>query len=285
MKGMWENSLILVTADNGGNLVEGANNYPLRGGKRSNLEGGVGSNAFVSGGYIPKKMRGKKLEAFIGIEDWYGICEVLRYWLCNDNHKSKIIRMLAASFARYATFCALAGADPFDIKAQEAGLPPVGSYNMWPVLSGDNTTSPRDLVILSAATPLTSVRKGTAIAQAVIDREGYKLIIGTSDDSCFQGPLYPNTSSDVDAECDIRLDCGGTTLVYPYSGACLFNVFEDPTEHVNLAEANPSKISELVEKIKELNENTFSPDRGNQTWLPCENSLNKYQGFVGPFLP
>lgn len=189
-----------------------------------------------------------------------------------------------AFFPRYATFCALAGADPFDNKAQQAGLPPVGSHNIWPVLSGENSTSPRDLVILSAATPLTSVREGTSIAQAVIDREGYKLIIGISSDSFFQGPFYPNSSSNVDAESDIQLDCGGESPVYPYSGACLFNVFDDPTEHVNLAATNPSKVSELVEKIKELNDNTFSPNRGSRTWLPCENSLNKYQGFVGPFL-
>ena len=70
-----------VSADNGGPIFgpaagcgmctgsAGANNYPLRGGKHSNFEGGVRTNAFVSGGLIPAAMRGKTLDALVGVED------------------------------------------------------------------------------------------------------------------------------------------------------------------------------------------------------------------------
>jgi uncharacterized membrane protein len=55
-RGMWDNTVLLVWSDNGGpiytNGSAGANNYPLRGGKVSNWEGGVRSNALVSGGFI-----------------------------------------------------------------------------------------------------------------------------------------------------------------------------------------------------------------------------------------
>jgi hypothetical protein len=44
---------------------------------------------------------------------------------------------------RYVTFAALAGADPFDERAAAAGLPPVDGHNLWPLLSGENATSPR----------------------------------------------------------------------------------------------------------------------------------------------
>lgn len=43
-KGMWENTLMIFSSDNGGpvNIEENAaNNYPLRGGKYSEFEGGV----------------------------------------------------------------------------------------------------------------------------------------------------------------------------------------------------------------------------------------------------
>ncbi len=66
----------------------GANNYPLRGGKTGNFEGGVRANAFVSGGLVPAARRGTKEDGLIAIEDWY------------------------------ATFCSLAGVDPADTKAK-----------------------------------------------------------------------------------------------------------------------------------------------------------------------
>lgn len=63
-KGMWDNLLFVFSTDNGGpiyyNGSAGANNYPLRGGKMNNFEGGIRGNAFVSGGFLPPSVRGTK---------------------------------------------------------------------------------------------------------------------------------------------------------------------------------------------------------------------------------
>jgi hypothetical protein len=51
-----------------------ANNYPLKGGKSSTLEGGVRVSAFASGGMIPPAMRGKVFSdpsQMIHVCDWY----------------------------------------------------------------------------------------------------------------------------------------------------------------------------------------------------------------------
>ena len=48
----------------------GASNYPLRGGKYSNFEGGIRVNAFASGGFLPPRVRGTKLEGMIHVADW-----------------------------------------------------------------------------------------------------------------------------------------------------------------------------------------------------------------------
>ncbi len=67
-------------------------------------------NAFASGGFIPET---QKVNGYMHIADWY------------------------------STFCALAGVDPTDESAAKAKLPPIDSLNMWPLISGENLTSPR----------------------------------------------------------------------------------------------------------------------------------------------
>ena len=101
----------------------GANNYPLRGGKYSQFEGGIRVNAFVSGGYLPAAVRGTKSEGMIHIADWYG------------------------------TLNKLAGVvDPFTDKwAAASGLPPVDSVDVWPLVMGavKAEDSPRDTILVN----------------------------------------------------------------------------------------------------------------------------------------
>lgn len=47
-----------------------ANNWPLKGAKFSNWEGGTRVNALVSGGLVPPARRGAIEEGFTAIDDW-----------------------------------------------------------------------------------------------------------------------------------------------------------------------------------------------------------------------
>ena len=67
----------------------------------------------MSGGYLPEKMRGQKTDSYIHLADWY------------------------------ATLCGLAGVDPTDEEAAKAKLPPIDGLDIWPLISGQNITSPR----------------------------------------------------------------------------------------------------------------------------------------------
>merc|ERR1712224_794371 len=91
---MYENTLIVFISDNGGPVyVPGAaNNFPLRGGKYGDFEGGVRGNAFVSGGYVPESARGSTFNGVVSIADWY------------------------------TTFCRLAGADYIDRHAMATNV-------------------------------------------------------------------------------------------------------------------------------------------------------------------
>ena len=69
-KSMWNNTIFVVSSDNGGAPC-GGSNYPLRGSKLTFFEGGVRVLAFANGGLLPDNMRGKTSEGFIHIADWY----------------------------------------------------------------------------------------------------------------------------------------------------------------------------------------------------------------------
>mmetsp|Transcript_13788 Transcript_13788/g.50210 ORF Transcript_13788/g.50210 Transcript_13788/m.50210 type:complete len:561 (+) Transcript_13788:81-1763(+) len=218
-KGMWANTLVVFSSDNGGpiyyNGTGGANNFPLRGGKASNFEGGVRVNAWASGGVIPRSKVGSKLEGLITIWDWY------------------------------ATFCALAGVDPTDTRAAQAGLPPIDSIDMSGYLLGESNTSPRTQVELGSVEPLDKPQDlyGTkvpadVIVQGIIVDEGdqglWKLVLGQLSMNGWTGPQWPNATTDWAAQ-NSWAECGVDT-------GCLFELRADPTEHNDLADSFPEQV-------------------------------------------
>lgn len=56
--GILDDTLIILTGDNGGQPLDGGNNYPLRGNKATTFEGGVRSIAFASGAGIGDSVKG-----------------------------------------------------------------------------------------------------------------------------------------------------------------------------------------------------------------------------------
>ena len=111
-KGMWDNTLMVVSADNGGC---GSSNYPLKGGKMGFFEGGVRSLAFVNGGLLTESRRGQSTDGFIHIADWY------------------------------TTFCKLAGVDHDD---SGTGKFPVDGLDVWPIITGENEKTQHDEIVL-----------------------------------------------------------------------------------------------------------------------------------------
>ena len=232
-KGLWDNLLFVTSSDNGGPVHEGngANNYPLKGGKVSDWQGGVRVNAFVSGGYLPQSMRGKKTEGKIHLADWY------------------------------STFCYLAGVDPTDERAAKANLPPIDSMNMWPLISGQTSESPR---------------KDVPISNMTLISGDYKILTGEVILAGWTGPQFPNQSNP-DGGIPTNQECGDS--------GCLYNIVEDPEERVDLAKTKPDILKEMQQKLAQYQATLFNPNRG-KTWPgACTAAVNTYGGFWGPFLP
>ena len=249
-KGMWDDTLLVVSSDNGGpiyrNGAAGANNHPHRGGKKSNFEGGVRVNAFVSGGFVPAAVRGTTTAALVGSEDWY------------------------------KTFAGLAGVDAADAKAAAAGLPPVEGYDLWPLLSGANATGPRTEVWLGSGGAGDEDNSKAPIVQGLIRADGFKVLWGNVIENAWTGPFYPNATT---SWCDTcALDCG--TIDAP---TCLFNVFDDPSEHLEVSAANPAIVAAMSKRLQELTKTIFAPDRGvPDVKDACRAGAD---GWVRPFLP
>lgn len=231
-KGLWDNLLFVASSDNGGPLRSGfgGNNYPLKGGKWTDWQGGVRVNAFASGGYLPEKMRGKKTDGYIHIADWY------------------------------ATFSAIAGVDPTDERAAKAKLPPIDSLNVWPLISGANSSSPRVDVPISSDTLISGK---------------YKILTGDVDQAGWTGPVYPNTTTPSGIAAKER--CGDS--------GCLYDISNDPEERVNLATKMPSVLKDMQKRLEGYRKTHFSPDRGNDSPNACKVAIDQYGGFWGPFLP
>ena len=249
-KGMWDNLLWLGSADNGGPIYNngsaGANNFPLRGGKGANFEGGVRVNAWATGGLIPAAQRGRKEPGLLAAWDFY------------------------------ATFCALAGVDPTDHRAAAAGLPPVDSFNLWPLISGANSTSPRAELALGSAglySPWDG-STGRAAVQGLIQMP-YKLLIGDLGENIWQSPVYPNSSTSWP---DTPFSCGDAP-------GCLFDLESDPYEYTNIARAQPDVAARLRARIAQLQEGVYDPYRGGDDGAACEAAITRYGGFWGPFAP
>ena len=211
---MWDNTLMVLSADNGAAQCAGSN-YPLRGAKHTLFEGGVRSLAFASGGALPDSMRGKTSEGFIHIADWY------------------------------PTFCKMAGVDPSD---SGKGKFPVDGLDVWRIISGENSTTLHEEIVLGYNFSLHPNATG-----AIIVGE-YKLIVGQQrgkpgcDAQMFMPLDYPCTNGTVGNDCD------------PY---CLYNIIDDPGERRDLSKTKPDILKMMLDRYNShAKENQEMMDQG-----------------------
>ena len=175
----------------------------------------------------------------------------------------------------YATFCELAGCDTTDPSAAAAGLPPVDSLSMWPLLSGANGTSPRtELPLVIEKTGRQGKSNGTT---SVLIQGDYKLILGLQVLSYYQGPDFPNAS-----HYGVVSDLKNMQLCALVG--CLYNLREDPTEHHNIAFSNLKLARAMKARIAELAKTKFETPSDTRK-ADCERQIIRNKGWYGPWLP
>mmetsp|Transcript_72805 Transcript_72805/g.129034 ORF Transcript_72805/g.129034 Transcript_72805/m.129034 type:complete len:617 (-) Transcript_72805:66-1916(-) len=219
--GMYSNTLLVFTSDNGGyDHKEPGNNYPLRGEKGSNFQGGVRTVTFINGGFIPDHIRGKVHNGTFHITDWY------------------------------PTFCRLAGVDgsddpPVARLSIDMGNPSQDLYGELSFPGVDGIDIWDELIFNKLPQ-----RKYLWITPEVLIKDGrYKLVTAQGAPNAHKvGPStgwrLPNGSWVRRWELDSEL-CGTAYLNRDHFKPCLFDLFHDEREEHDLSASMPELVSEM----------------------------------------
>ena len=169
-----------------------------------------------------------------------------------------------------------ANAKSTSANASSPRLPPVDSVDVWSLLSGATDASPRVEIPVSPRVLLEFDDEGRA-GGAI-----WKLMVGQFSRAGWQGPTYPNASSPTSDPDSVNHDCGA---------GCLFEVRSDPTEHNDLAAAQPDRVAAMAARLAALGTGMFSNnDTGVDLCPPgtpgdcaCWMAANVYDGTLGPW--
>jgi len=189
---------------------------------------------------LPEKVRGTKQEGLMAGWDWY------------------------------RTYATLAGVDPTDHKAAAAGLPPIDSHDLWPLLSGKVSVSPRTELAIGDVAQVGGLISG-----------GYKILLGRNAQAVWTGPQFPNVTSHNSSRDPGRFSvaCGNTSAT-----GCLYHIATDPGEHINLAAKQPELWHQMMARLLHINETFFAPDRGSKDPAACDMATTRWKGFWGPWI-
>lgn len=271
--GILQDTLIVVTADNGGNQDTGGLNWPLRGTKATSFEGGMRAAAFISGAGLADQVRGTTSFEFYSLVDW----------LPTLVHGVAGIDLAEAAVPKYPYQPAPPPLDGMDVWASMStgspsprteallnlntqcwgGAPPgacripgMGAYrmNQWKLINGhvavwaspagaNNVTGAycgeHDGNVQPATLPVTKATSPPFCPTGWVPPTGSGLHIQPPPDepTCANGPpcILPDSSP------------------YLSGGVWLFDVVADPYERNNLAAQHPDIVATLMAKLQAIN--------------------------------
>ena len=267
--GMWNDSLVIFQADNGGWIQNnfGGNNFPLRGGKVSDFEGGVRNIAVLNGGWLDDNLRGTVNTGLAHICDWYATFEGIA------------TRSIGALTAESTDGRNNDGAIDYAhhlLGGESTGdVPPSDSIDLWSTLIVPNATSNnRTEVPLSFCDAKAACDSPGGLGDAALISGHWKIVLGSQGGlGWHQGPRFPNAS---------------TAAVAPPADAgcvdeCLFDVFEDPGELHNLREQNSTVFDELKARLDAIGQTTFQTNYSTaQNCVNAADSAAAHHGFLAP---
>ncbi|KAM3606132.1 uncharacterized protein V6R79_011324 [Siganus canaliculatus] len=217
--GLYHDSVLVYSSDNGGQPLSGGSNWPLRGGKGTYWEGGIRAVGFVHSPLLKKK--GVVSRALIHVSDWY-----------------PTLLSLAGALQSHR------GLDGHNVWGTiSEGLPCPRTeilFNIDPVSRKPGEPYDKALVLNGFGIWDTAVR-------AAIRAGDWKLLTGNVGD----GDWIPPRAVPGGPERWQRLEKRRTKLG---KSVWLFNVSSDPYERSDLAETRPEVVKHLLTRLAEYNQ-------------------------------
>lgn len=221
-RGMLNNTVLVFTTDNGGQVHVGGNNWPLRGWKGSLWEGGVRGVGFVHSPLLLKK--GYVNKSLMHVSDWF------------------------------PTFVKLAG-------GSRIGAQPLDGFDQWDTISNDTVSARQELLhnidILYGrqGTPLYPDAFDTRV-RAAIRLGDYKLITGDPGEGSWVPP--PEAAGEHRRSAPAwTADKAG--LIRRVQNVWLFNITADPEERHDLTTSEPEVVKHLLQRLSHYNSTAVPP--------------------------
>jgi arylsulfatase B len=250
-RGLWANTVLVFSTDNGSPISNGGNNAPLRGSKMTDWQGGVRGVAFVT------SPRRDLLPAARANKTWGG---------------------LASQTDLYRTLAALAGVPEETVSSPSSGPVPPDSLDLWGALASGGASPRLELVHNINGKFAGAIRVGA-----------FKLLVGDPNEAG-RGRSYWRLPPEWGGQQGGGAGAGGgawggarrgrggegageggansTAWCTPHP--CLFDVLSDPEERTDLHDAMPSKVAQLMARYRALQASEVSlPDSGlcPKQWL------------------
>ncbi|CAK6960726.1 arylsulfatase I [Scomber scombrus] len=217
--GLYQNSVLIYSSDNGGQPLSGGSNWPLRGGKGTYWEGGIRAVGFVHSPLLKRK--GVVSKALIHVSDWY------------------------------PTLLGLAG----NLQSQRG----LDGHNVWGTISEDLPCPRTEILFnidpvsrkpgepYYYALELNGFGIWDTAVRAAIRAGDLKLLTGNVGDGDWIPPQAFPRGPERWKHLEKRRNKLGKSV-------WLFNVTSDPYERFDLAEARPEVVKHLLIRLAEYNQ-------------------------------
>eukprot|EP00040_Diaphanoeca_grandis_P005387 m.32643 g.32643 ORF g.32643 m.32643 type:complete len:624 (-) comp16674_c0_seq1:218-2089(-) len=225
-KQMYDNLVWVYSADNGGR--GDGSNYPLRGEKRTNYEGGMRVAAFVSGGLIPSSLRGTTNDIRFHIVDWYSTFCFLANVSHHDGSPTPPLPIDPTTPTK-------------DIYQNETSWPSEDGVVIWDMLMNPQNYN------------FTSAHQTLILSREVILSGNYKLLTSQHGDTGQGADFFENTWQDPQGNWfsppGWNQTCGfavyGKMVKTRTMKPCLFDLVADKNETTDLGDQQPELLQTM----------------------------------------